>query len=453
MEFSTDQIPLLLLLVSLASGSAAIVFFARALSLKKSIRSMTAEISQKPVSETLRELEKEKTSLAEKLKHGETNLSLLTSALAKAETQVRQIEVGLPPPNFKLDDDEKLKSAIREIRSKQLDVIANRNATTAYSNWEWFGSKSNGQKLVETYKKMMINAFNAEFDMARDKMRHNSFEAAQRKIYSSVTALEKLAQTVNVVVSTEYLALKEDELRIWHADMVRKRNEKEARKKQKAILREQNKRLGRGPDDDEEEDDEIENQLVACSAELDEARALAKKIAGDELAKLELRIEKIEEEKRQLLAKFERATSQAQITRAGYIYVVSNIGSFGEGVCKIGMTRRLEPMDRVVELGDASVPYRFDVHTLAFVDDAPKLEKALHKIFDAKRVNKDNNRKEFFYVSPAEVQAFMEKIGIESSWYYECDAREYRESELRREALQRKHRNNKLASSVLPEAI
>ena len=154
-----------------------------------------------------------------------------------------------------------------------------------------------------------------------------------------------------------------------------------------------------------------------------------------------------------LEAKFERTTSQAQITRAGYIYVISNIGSFGEGVCKIGMTRRLEPMDRVVELGDASVPYRFDVHTLAFVNDAPRLEKTLHKVFNTKRVNKENHRKKFFYVSPEEVKAAMDNIGVKSSWYYECDAREYRESELVREAILGESLKCKSASSELPETI
>lgn len=234
---------------------------------------------------------------------------------------------------------------------------------------------------------------------------------------------------------------------------MRKHEEKEARKEQQAILREQNKTLGRLSDDDDDEEDEIENQLATCATELEKARELAKQIAGDDLARLELKIEKIEEEKRELQAKFERAISQAQITRAGYIYVISNIGSFGKGVCKIGMTRRLEPMDRVVELGDASVPYRFDVHTLAFVDDAPRLEKAIHRAFSSKRVNKENHRKEFFLVSPEEVKDVMEHMGIKSSWYYECDAREYRESELMRKAIFGDRRTRNATSTELPESI
>ncbi len=414
---------------------------------------MTAEMAQKPISELVGELEREKSSVTEKLENGKAVMSRLKEAHAVAEAQVRQIEAGLPPPNFKIDDDESLKSAIRAARSKQLKIITGQGATTSLSTWEWFGSKSDGNKLLKTYNKLMISAFNAEFDMARDKMRHNSFDAAINKLDSSVNALEKLGETVNVMISSEYLASKEEELEIWHADLVRRHEEKEARKKQKAIIREQNKKFGATSDDEDDEEDEIENQLAICSAELEKARERAKQIAGDELAKLELEIEKIEEEKRELAAKFERATAQAQITRAGYVYVISNIGSFGEGVCKIGMTRRLEPMARVVELGDASVPYRFDVHTLAFVDDAPKLEKALHKAFNSRRVNKENPRKEFFFVSPEEVRTLMDNVGIKSSWYFECDAREYRESELLREAMLGERSSGKSASAALPEAI
>jgi len=453
METYSDQLPYFIAAISFALGISAIVLYARGLSLKKNIATMSAEMAKKPVSVLIEEIEKEKLSISEKLQNGDSIFTKLLEAYSKAENQVSQIKAGLPPPNFKIDDDESLKSAIREIRGKQHELITNQRATTSLSDWSWFGSKSDGQKLIKTYNKLMIGALNAEFDMARDKMRHGSYDAAINKLKASINALEKLAETVNVMISSEYLSTKEEELKMWHADLVRKHGEKEARKKQKAILREQNKTLGRSSDDDEDEEDEIENQLATCSAELEKARELANQIAGDDLAKLELKIEKIEEEKRKLEAKFKRATSQAQITRAGYIYVISNIGSFGEGVCKIGMTRRIEPMDRVVELGDASVPYRFDVHTLAFVDDAPRIEKAVHKVFNSKRVNKENYRKEFFFVSPEEVKAVMDDIGITSSWYYECDAREYRESELLREAMFGGRRSRKPSSTELPEVI
>ncbi len=452
MEFSSDQLSYLIHTFTIALVVAAVALFVRAFSLNRKVEAMTADMAKKPVPELVGELEKAKSSIVEKLEKGNAAMSRLLEACAGAEGQVRQIEAGLPPPNFKMDDDESLKSDIRAARARQLELIKTQGATTSLTSWEWFGSKSDGDKLIKTYNKLMISAFNAEFDMARNKMRYNSFDTAVTKLYSSVDALERLAETVNVLISPEYLSLKEEELRFWHADLVRRQEEKEARKREKAIIREQNREYGHASDDEDEEDDEIENQLALCSAELERARARAAQIAGDELAKLELEIEKIEDEKQELAARFERATAQAQITRAGYVYVISNIGSFGEGVCKIGMTRRLEPMARVVELGDASVPYRFDVHTLAFVDDAPKLEKGLHKAFNSRRVNKDNPRKEFFFVSPEEVRTLMDKVGIKSSWYFECDAREFRESELMREA-KLGERHVQSASAELPEAI
>jgi len=453
MEAYSDQFPYLITAISLTLFISAAFLYAKALSLKKTIDTMSEDMSKKPVSVLVEELEKEKSSILEKLQNGNSILSKLLEAYDKVEAKVSQIRAGLSPPNFKIDDDESLKAAIRDIRDRQYELIASQCATSSMSNWEWFGSKSDGQKLIKTYNKLMISAFNAEFDMARDRMRHGSYNAAINKLRASIKALEKLAETVNVMISSEYLSMKEEELKIWHSDLVQKHDEKEARKKQKAILREQNKTLGRSSDDDEDEEVEIETQLATCSAELEKAREMAKQIAGDDLAKLELKIETIEEERRKLEAKFERATSQAQITRAGYIYVISNIGSFGEGICKIGMTRRLEPMDRVVELGDASVPFRFDVHTLAFVDDAPRLEKSIHKIFNSKRVNKENHRKEFFFVSPEEVKVVMDNVGLKSPWYYECDAKEYRESELMREAMFGERRSSRAASINLPEEI
>ena len=115
--------------------------------------------------------------------------------------------------------------------------------------------------------------------------------------------------------------------------------------------------------------------------------------------------------------------------RAGYVYVISNIGSFGEGIYKIGMTRRLEPMDRVDELGDASVPFKFDVHAMIFSDDAPTLENALHKAFDDRKVNMINGRKEFFRVSLEEIEKVVKENHEKLIEFNEVpDAEQYRET-------------------------
>lgn len=429
----------------------AIALFLRSKHLASKCQTFEAELAERSAEELIEALYVQNAEFEEKIAYGRQMLGKLTGAHLKAQTKVEKIKAGLPPPNFKADDNEDLKATIQRIRDKQYRLIENNKATTSLSEWSWFGSKSDGKTLIKTYNKLMIGAFNAEVDLARSKMRHGSYDTAITKLEKSVKALEKLAETVNVLISPQYLQAKEEELQIWHSDLVRRQEEKEQRMRERALLRQQNQELGRGSDDDDEE--ELGNELDACEKDLAKAREMALQIAGDDLAEMELKIAEIEEERRRIEEKFQRSISQAQITRAGYLYVISNIGSFGEDICKIGMTRRLEPMDRVVELGDASVPYRFDVHTLAFVQDAPKLEKQIHNALTDKRVNMENHRKEFFYVTPAEAKGVMEEMGIKSSWYFEREAREYRESELRREAMKQARRVPRTASQELPETI
>jgi len=451
MDALSNETLMVVWVVSVTLAIVAVALFLRSKHLKSKCQIIEAELAERSAEELIEALSVQNCELEEKIAYGRQMLGKLTDAHLEAQTKVKKIKAGLPPPNFKADDDEDLKAAIQQIRDKQYRLIENNKATTSLSEWSWFGSKSDGKALIKIYNKLMIGAFNAEVDLARSKMRHGSYDTAINKLEKSVKALEKLAETVNVLISPQYLQAKEEELQIWHSDLVRRQEEKEQRKRERALLRQQNEELGRGGDDDDEE--ELGNELDACEKDLAKAREMALQIAGDDLGEMELKIAEIEEEKQRLEEKFQRSISQAQITRAGYLYVISNIGSFGEDICKIGMTRRLEPMDRVVELGDASVPYRFDVHTLAFVQDAPKLEKQIHNALTDKRVNVENHRKEFFYVTPAEAKSVMEEMGIKSSWYFEREAREYRESELRREAMKQARRTPRTASQELPETI
>lgn len=128
----------------------------------------------------------------------------------------------------------------------------------------------------------------------------------------------------------------------------------------------------------------------------------------------------------------------AQQTKAGHVYVISNIGSFGDNVFKIGMTRRLEPMDRVKELGDASVPFEFDVHAMIYSDNAPELENIIHKEFDSRRVNLVNSRKEFFQVELEEIEEIAKKRNLDVEFTKIAEAREFRESKILREELSTK---------------
>jgi hypothetical protein len=136
-----------------------------------------------------------------------------------------------------------------------------------------------------------------------------------------------------------------------------------------------------------------------------------------------------------LFAKTERAKSMAQMTKAGHVYIVSNIGSFGEGVYKIGVTRRIDPMGRIKELNSASVPFNFDVHGMIWSEDAPALEAALHAEFDHRRVNLINRRKEFFHLTISELDEAIQRRGLKMELTLMAEAHEFRKSQSRRAPL------------------
>ena len=163
---------------------------------------------------------------------------------------------------------------------------------------------------------------------------------------------------------------------------------------------------------------------------LDKARQELESITDEERAAAEARIAALEQQLAEAEAKEQRAKSMAEQTRKGHVYVISNLGSFGKDVYKIGLTRRLDPMDRVKELGDASVPFSFDVHAMIYVDDAPSLEAALHREFNDERVNLVNQRKEFFRVNLSQVKNAVAKIaGLEAEFKTTIAAEEYYESQ------------------------
>ncbi len=406
---------------------------------QKALESKSVEVIVNELQQSLQEVQ-------QKIDSGTPIFNKLAGTLKHSSEQLKYIDVGLLPPTFKFDDREALKEQIDECLEQQFKVINSGGATTAYSDWEWFGSKSKGTQMVKAYQSLLLKAFNAEFDVIRKQMRHSSYDTAIKKLYRLEEQLEKLGETANVTISHEYFNLKEEELRIWHNELEHKEKLKKEKKKQQALLREQAKQSG-------SDTDELEDDIYYRKSDLKKAQKLAQQLHGAGAADMELKISRMQKEIDKLEAKFERATSQAQITKVGYIYVISNIGSFGEGVVKIGMTRRLEPMDRVNELGDASVPFKFDVHTLAFVDNAPRIEKTLHRKFNDKRVNVENHRKEFFKVTPQEVAVAMEELDIECDWYFDVEAKQFRESLLMREALKQEATKTQTASSHLPESI
>jgi multidrug efflux pump subunit AcrA (membrane-fusion protein) len=173
---------------------------------------------------------------------------------------------------------------------------------------------------------------------------------------------------------------------------------------------------------------EAEKEEANYQKALDKARKEMELATGEKHDNLQSQIEKLEQELREAQEKKERAISMAQQTKRGHVYIISNIGSFGENVYKIGMTRRLEPTDRVKELGDASVPFQFDIHAMIYSEEAPTLEYELHKAFTNKKVNMLNYRKEFFNVTLDEIENKIKEIGLDAEFSRLPEAMEYRET-------------------------
>ena len=244
--------------------------------------------------------------------------------------------------------------------------------------------------------------FNEKCNNIMKKLLHVGLEKSQEKVLLlSDYKLEELGVKLN----PKYIALKLREVEIrYHIARI-----KEEQKQKEAEERKAQKDYERALKDAAKNEEKARLQLEK------QQEALANAASEQEKIKLQEKITALETKLQEALAMKERALSMAQQTRIGYVYVISNVRSFGENVYKIGMTRRLEPMDRVRELSDASVPFAFDVHHMIYTDDAPKLEAQLHQKFSEARLNTDNFRKEFFRVPLTEITNTLKEIGVISN--------------------------------------
>jgi len=309
-----------------------------------------------------------------------------------------------PKFNFLSSDD--YKNKLELIRNQQKQMIKDGTAAIGNQNWAVNDSKSEGKKMVNDMIKLTLRSFNNECDYCVDNVKFNNIESCEKRINKSFETLNKLGRIMQVILSDAYKKIKFDELYLAYEYQQKKQEEKEEQKRIREELREQQKleqeiKLAR---------EKILKEKKHFNAAIKDYEARLN-FTIDEKEKA-LIIEKINEVKSQLneLEKEEKVIDyREQNAKAGYVYVISNIGAFGENVYKIGMTRRLEPMDRIDELGDASVPFTFDVHSLIFSDNAPELESKIHQHFSKTRINKFNNRKEFFKADINEIEKIIKE--------------------------------------------
>lgn len=271
-----------------------------------------------------------------------------------------------------------------------------------------------------------VDAFNGKVDSALAKVKRDNYGKIKQEIIDAFALVNHNGTAFKKArINQEYLDARLTELKWAVATHELRQIEKEEQAEIKAQIREE-ERVQR---EMEKAIKEAEKEERILQKALEQARQELGRATEEQKAEYEAQLLELEEKLKVAEERGQRAISMAQQTRRGHVYIISNIGSFGENVFKIGMTRRLEPMDRVKELGDASVPFSFDVHAMIYSDDAPTLEKALHKQFDLNSVNKVNPRKEFFNTSIAEIKQAVDRQGItDVHWTLKAEASEYRES-------------------------
>lgn len=277
----------------------------------------------------------------------------------------------------------------------------------------------------ETAVRFVVDAFNGKVDSILARVRQDNFGKLQQELRDAFSLVNHNGKAFrNARINEAYLALREEELRWATVLQELKQQEREEQRRIKEQIREEEKarrEYERALRESAREEELVRKAMEKAEAQL--ARATEEQKSKYELQLLELRQRLVQAEERG-----QRALSMAEQTRRGHVYVISNVGSFGEDVYKIGLTRRLEPLDRIRELGDSSVPFEFDVHALIFAEDAPAVETQLHRHFLIRQLNKVNHRKEFFRVTLKDIRDEITALGMSASWTMTAAAKEYRES-------------------------
>ncbi|AVV78905.1 DUF4041 domain-containing protein [Leptospira santarosai] len=348
-------------------------------------------------------------------------LEKLIREIAIFEDKSEIISHGLYEPHFDFDTSEQYKDALSTIRKSCKEMIQSEEAATS---WTVNGSLAEGKKQTKHYIKLMLRAFNGECEAMVADVRWNNILKMEERLLKVHDAINKLGETHSIKITNGYYRLKLDELRLTHEYRDKIHQEKQEQKKIQEQIREEEKvqrEIEKALKESEDEEYRYTKALEQAKKELEKAQ-------GEQLQLVQTKMEQLQKELENAQGARERAMSMAQQTKAGHVYVISNIGSFGESVFKVGMTRRLDPMDRVKELGDASVPFEFDVHAIVYSENAPELEKLLHRDFEHKRLNLVNNRKEFFEIALDEIEQIVKKHKGDVQFTKAAEAREYRES-------------------------
>lgn len=409
--------------------------------LLKRITSVELELKEKIEKETRKLLDEkqiaienkslELTSLINKINAENLHVKSLSASIEKLEREKRELEIvedliesSFYSPKYNFLKSDQYKEQLDQIKNRQKNLISNKNAIRCDVAWTVSGSEKEGQRMTNQNIKLGLASYNGQVDNIILTVTYKNIERSEEKINKIKDVINKMMDSNKCYVTNEYHKLKIEELYLSYEYEKKVYEEKEEQKKIRMKMQEEEREIRaieKAKDEAEKEEKEYLKELVKAKKELEKGHLTEKHELEQKIAELESRLANASEKK-------ERAMSMAMQTKRGHVYIISNIGSFGENVYKIGMTRRLDPQDRVDELGDASVPFEFDVHGMIFSEDAPALENKLHEIFGEHTVNKVNTRKEFFNVSIHDIQKECNKYGLNVELTKVADARDYRES-------------------------
>lgn len=329
-------------------------------------------------------------------------LASLKNQIIETDEEILLQSFGLYAPRYSFTTVDEYKEKLTSIRNWQKAMIKDKTAVTGATNWQVNGSAAQGRKMVANMQKLLLRAFNAECDDIVEHVKFSNLESSVKRIGASREAISKLGAMMGITVTEGFYQLKIEELYLAHEYQVKKQEEKEALKEARARMREEAKlakELEEARKNIEKEQKHYSNALKKIEAQIQSAGESNEELL-EKKAEIVAQLEKLE-------SAIKDVDYRAANQKAGYVYVISNIGAFGPDVYKIGMTRRLDPTERVDELGDASVPFNFDVHAMIFSDDAPALEAALHRAFADRKLNFVNTRREFFRVTLDEIKAVV----------------------------------------------
>ena len=379
-------------------------------------------------------IEKEKSKIEhdieERISKKSIELNQLHSEISKVKNELKnkkeEIEnleplvtvVNIDTKGLDLATSQELKNILSKYKLEEAELVKDNTAVDVLIY--------DDKKFITTQVRQILRSFNAECDLAISNVTLKNIDTMRNKILRSYEALNKIYKSDGVQITKTFLENKLQQLITAHSYQEKLEDEREQKKLIQEQLKEEEKvrrEIEREKAKIEKDETQFKNEISKLMKYLQKTdNEVEKTLYIDKIKECEEKLSELETVKSDVL-------NREKNTRAGFVYIISNIGSFGENIFKIGMTRRLEPMDRIKELSSASVPFEFDVHALIFSDDAPSLESILHNTFREYEVNKVNHRKEFFSIPLEKIEKVVtEHHNATVQWNYDAAAEEYRES-------------------------